>query len=164
MINDAGLQLVKSFEGLRLSVYNDQAGRQTVGWGHLILPGEHFTTITEREAENLLRKDLAIAERAIQAMTLFPITAPEHANRYAALTSFVFNVGRDAYRGSTVRAKVNRNQYDQAADHLLDWCKITQPKTGLKVVSQGLLNRRRAERELFLRPVNITSEITNVKG
>lgn len=155
-VNSATINLIKEFEGLSLTPYKDQAGKLTIGWGHLILPGERFTSITEREAENLLRKDLSVAELAVRAMThhSINITAPEHANRFGALVSFAFNVGRDAYRHSTLRAKVNAKDYEEAARQFLRWVYVTDPVTGQKVVSRGLQRRRKAEAALFMRPVD----------
>lgn len=54
--NEAGLSLIKSFGGLKLTKYRDTAGKLTIGYGHLILPNEHFDNlITLQEADLLLR-------------------------------------------------------------------------------------------------------------
>lgn len=50
-INDAGRKLIIEFEGLRLEPYRDSAGYWTIGIGHLVRPGEHFTKITAEQAE-----------------------------------------------------------------------------------------------------------------
>ncbi|CAK0780159.1 lysozyme [Gammaproteobacteria bacterium] len=66
-ISQAGINLVKEYEGLRLRVYRDAAGLPTVGYGHLIKPGENFTAgITEKQAELMLVADLAAAEEAVR--------------------------------------------------------------------------------------------------
>jgi lysozyme len=149
MINAAGVHLIKEFEGISLTPYKDQAGKLTVGIGHLVQPYERFTEITEQQAETILLKDLSEAERAVQALTLYDITAPEHANRYAALVSFVFNLGRNAYRGSTLRAHVNARKFAEAADEFPRWRYVTVD--GKKIESKGLLRRRMAEKALFIK-------------
>ena len=61
-INEAGLKLVKQFEGLRLQAYRCPAGVWTIGYGHTLkaFPGE---VITEQQAEALLLEDLEDAEK-----------------------------------------------------------------------------------------------------
>src|SRR5690606_33864855 len=62
MVDARGLTLLKEFEGLRLEPYHDVGGKLTIGYGHLIKPGEFYTAISEQEAEALLREDLKVAE------------------------------------------------------------------------------------------------------
>ena len=64
-ISDAGIGLIRQFEGLSLSVYSDSAGYNSIGIGHKIQPGEMFTTITEDQASDLLAKDLTHTESMI---------------------------------------------------------------------------------------------------
>ncbi|WP_143338873.1 glycoside hydrolase family protein, partial [Cronobacter sakazakii] len=48
-----GVELIKSFEGLRLDKYQDAIGKWTIGYGHLILPNENFPrSLTLQEAED----------------------------------------------------------------------------------------------------------------
>nr|WP_242389724.1 lysozyme [Kosakonia cowanii] len=67
---DAGVALIKSFEGLRLEKYRDAVGKWTIGYGHLILPNENFPRpITEAEADALLRCCARICRQASAACT-----------------------------------------------------------------------------------------------
>lgn len=70
-------------------------------------------------------------------------------NQWAALTSFAYNVGLSACLGSTLVRLVNEGELDKAADQFLLWDKSKGQ------VIQGLLNRRKAERTLFLGNANV---------
>src|SRR5438270_11416483 len=67
-INEAGLAMIKSFEGLRLDAYRDPVGIWTIGYGHTlgVQPG---MTLTEPQATDFLRQDLAAAESSVGAVT-----------------------------------------------------------------------------------------------
>ena len=72
-ITQLSLDLIKRFEGFSPVVYPCAAGRPTVDYGHLIRKGEHFDSMTEEEAEVLLRQDVAIAERAVLWLINVPL-------------------------------------------------------------------------------------------
>lgn len=65
-ISEEGKQLIRDFEGLRLSAYRDAVGVLTIGYGHTrgVRPGQ---TITRAEAEKLLSADLEPIERQLTA-------------------------------------------------------------------------------------------------
>jgi lysozyme len=142
-INQAGLQLIKNFEGLRLKVYLDAVGKPTIGYGHLIRPGESFTTITKEQAEALLVNDLMRTENGVAALIKIPIND----NQYAALVSFAFNVGVANLKASTLLKKVNNADSAGAAKEWVKWC-----HAGGQMLP-GLLRRREAELALFNTPV-----------
>lgn len=101
--SENGLNLIKQSEQLRLKPYLCPAKDWTVGWGHRIQEGEHFTEITEQEAEELLRKDAAIAENCIHRSVKVPLTQ----NQFDALVSFIYNVGCFAFLHSTMLKELN---------------------------------------------------------
>lgn len=138
--NQKGVDLIKGFEGLRLSPYKDPVGLLTVGYGHLVKTGEHFGTLTEAEAETLLRADLHEAESAVERLVKAPLTD----NQFAALVSFTFNCGGGNLGKSTLLKKLNAKDYAGASFEFLKW-----NKAGGRVLA-GLVRRRRAEMELFL--------------
>ncbi|WP_113632109.1 lysozyme [Pectobacterium peruviense] len=143
-INEAGLNLIKSFEGLRLTKYLDTAGRWTIGYGHLILPNENFDNgITSQEAESLLRQDLKTAENGVQKHVKVDLNG----NQFGALTSFTYNLGVENLAESTLLRLLNQGNYSAAADQFPRW-----DKDGEQVV-EGLLRRRKAEEALFLQAV-----------
>lgn len=143
-INNNGTNLIKKFEGLKLNAYICPAGVPTIGYGHT-KDVELGMEITEEEADELLREDLEWACKAVDELVTAPITA----NQFAALVSFVFNVGKTNFKMSTLLKRLNEGHVQIAADELLRWNKITVK--GKKVVSNGLARRRKAERELFLK-------------
>ena len=67
--SQAGLNLIEEFEGIRNLPYLDVAGKPTIGYGHLIKPGEDFSAgITEAQAQDLLQADVETAENAVNAL------------------------------------------------------------------------------------------------
>lgn len=133
-INDAGLKLIESFEGLRLTSYQDSVGVWTIGYGHTkgVAKGQ---TITQAQAEAFLQQDLAVAEAAVNGHGL---TLTD--NQFAALVSFTFNLG-----GGNL-AKLLKNGLAAVPDRipLFD-------HAGGKALA-GLTRRRAAERALYLTP------------
>ena len=120
------IKLLKKFEqgprgGFASEVYQCSSGENTIGYGHVVLPNENFTTITEEEAEELLRKDIAIAEDAINRYVKVPLTQ----NRFDALVSFVFNVGVKAFKSSTLLKKLNQGLYDEIDEELAKWVYVS---------------------------------------
>ena len=140
-ISDAGLALIRSFEGLRLNAYDDVAGKQTIGYGHLIKSGETFDGgITQEDAESLLESDVSTTEKCVTSLVRAAIAQ----NEFDALVCFAYNLGCRALQNSTLLRRVNVDDMEGAAEQFLRW-----DMAGGKVV-QGLTNRRIAERALFL--------------
>ncbi|MCB2097226.1 MAG: glycoside hydrolase family protein [Parvularculaceae bacterium] len=146
-ISEAGIDLIKRFEGLELESYQDIAGVWTIGYGHTETAGPN-QKINEREAEELLRRDIAPRERAVEQLAGVSLNQ----NEFDALVSFVFNVGAGAFKNSTARKRLNRNDRLGAAEALTWWNKATVG--GVLREVRGLTRRRAAERALFLTPVN----------
>lgn len=146
-ISEVGIELIKRFEGLELESYQDIAGVWTIGYGHTETAGPN-QKINTREAEELLRRDLAPRERAVGEL----VGVPLNQNEFDALVSFVFNVGAGAFKTSTARKRLNRNDRLGAAEALTWWNKATIG--GVLREVRGLTRRRASERALFLTPVN----------
>jgi lysozyme len=161
-INDAGLELVKSFEGIpdgdpttvNIDPYLDPIGIWTIGWGHAIRVGADYLRgkenrkaamdlypggITQEQAELLLRGDLMDACRDVESLVDVSLTD----NQFGALVSFTFNLGRGSLARSTLLTKLNAGDYSGAASEFPKW-----NKAGGKVL-KGLVERRAAEAELF---------------
>ena len=139
-ISDEGLGLIKKFEGLRLDVYDDVAGKPTIGYGHLIKPGETFDRITEDQADSLL---LADVQTTVKCVTNLVRTAVSQ-NEFDALVCFAYNLGCRALQNSTLLRLINVGDMEGAAEQFLRW----DMAGGMPV--QGLTNRRIAERAVFL--------------
>jgi lysozyme len=137
--SDNGLALTKSFEGLRLTAYQDCGGVWTIGYGHTGTDVHAGLTITEAEAEALLRADVAEAVTCVNRAVNVPITQ----NQFDALVDFCFNCGRGSLLQSTLLRKVNIGDFAGAAEQFALW-----DHAGGKVV-EGLVKRRTAEAELF---------------
>ncbi len=140
-INQDGLNLIKSFEGLYLDAYIDPVGIPTIGYGH-IKDVEVGMTITEAQAEEFLRQDLADAEVAVSS-DIVQVSLNE--NQFSALVSFTFNVGSQAFADSTLLRHLNQGEFQGAADQFTVWNK---GDGGQEL--PGLTRRRNAERALFL--------------
>ena len=141
-----GVAFVASEEGFVDHPYTDFAGVWTIGYGHAIRSGESFPAhITEDDARDLLRRDLAIAEEAVSRLVVVSLTQ----GQFDALVSFTFNLGTEALRGSSVLRLLNDGDAAGAAAAFELWCKARDPKTGELKVSPVLLRRRRRERALF---------------
>lgn len=142
-ISNNGIAFIKREEGERLLAYPDSVGVWTIGVGHTgTVDGKPIAkgmTITPAQSTNLLLSDLAWAESAIGSNVKVPLTQ----NQYDALCSFVFNVGRNAFTGSTLLKKLNAKDYAGAADQFLQWKRAGQ-------FADLLLPRRKRERELFI--------------
>ena len=150
-LSEDGEKLIKDFEGLRLIAYRDTAGVWTIGYGSTryhdgkqVKPGD--TLANEAQADALFRNTLAQYEDAVNAYVKVPITQQQ----YDALVSFTYNEGTGALHGSTLLRLLNEKDYTGAAKQFVVWDKITDPKSGLKVVSETLLARRQKESKLFL--------------
>jgi lysozyme len=143
-INDAGLALIERSEGCELTAYQDVAGIWTIGYGHIggVGPG---MTITQDQAADFLRQDLASAEEFVSVATGAVATAD---NQFAAMVSLCFNIGSGNFRTSSVLKFHLAGSVGAAADAFLLWDKAHVD--GVLQVVAGLLARRQAERALYL--------------
>lgn len=134
------INLIKDFEGFSAKVYKDTAGLPTIGYGHLIKAGESFPNgITKSQAEALLSSDMKTAISAVDRL----VTVSLNANQKAALVSLVFNIGAQNFTTSTLRRKLNSG--DKTAYLEFDRWVYSGGK-----VTQGLVNRRAKEKQLFV--------------
>jgi lysozyme len=143
-INPAGLDLVKSSEGLRLQAYQDTGGIWTIGYGHTlgVSPG---MVITEAQATDFLRQDLAAAEGFVREVTADVATSD---GQFSAMVSLTFNIGAGGFKRSTVLRMHRQGNYPAAGNAFLLWDK--GHVDGQLVVLKGLLRRRNDERFLYL--------------
>lgn len=102
------IDLIKYFESFSAEPYLCPANYLTIGYGHRILPNENFEKITEEEAEIILKKDMIFAEKAINEFVEVELSQ----NQFDALVSFVFNVGVEAFKNSTLLRSLNGKKSD----------------------------------------------------
>jgi len=164
-ISEKGEHLMHFFEGYRNKPYRCSAAIWTVGWGHAMyadqlnlpnvrkegytglirsdyqLKGEDARVWSKDELVNLFKVDINTFERGV--LRLSP-TLASHQSKFDAVVSFAYNAGLGNYQRSTIRMKVNRGDWDGAAEAFMSWV-----RAGGKEVS-GLVKRRKAEVALFL--------------
>ena len=132
-----GINLIKQFEGVRLTAYKCPAGVYTIGYGHT-RGVKRGMRITEEEASAYLTADLLNSEKAVER---YDRVYHWNQNAYDALVSFTFNCGAANLRSLLRNGRRNRSQIA-----------ATLPlyrKAGGKVL-KGLERRRAAEKALFL--------------
>lgn len=152
MINEAGIKLIKEFEGLRLTAYQCPAGVWTIGYGHTqgVTPGQ---TISAALAESMLRTDVVTYASAVVMLC----TERPNENQMAAMTSLAYNIGIGAFTKSSVLRLHNAGKFAEAASAFSMW-----NKAGGKVRA-GLTRRRAAEMALYLTPVANEKQTTRAR-
>ena len=133
-----GIALIKELEGLRLKAYKCPGGVWTIGYGHTagVQPG---MLITEAQAEQFLKEDLLVFEKAVNTQIL-----SINQNQFDALVSFTYNVGTGNFSNSTLLRKVRVNPQDNSImDEFLRWV-FSKGR-----VLPGLQRRRLAEMKLY---------------
>ncbi len=140
-INQAGLDIIKEFEGLKLKAYKCPADVWTIGYGHTGDEVVEGMEIDEEMAESLLLDDVEEAQEGVSQLVKYPHL---NENQFSALVSFAYNVGLENLRISLLLRCLNLGNPKDAAEQFLRW-----NKAGGKVLA-GLTRRRQAERKLFL--------------
>ena len=147
-----GINLIKRHEVLVTHSYLCPANKLTVGYGHCGEDVKQGMVITEKEAEQLLKKDLRKFESKLN-YSLEHDNVNLNQNQFDACISFIFNLGFSAFIFSTLYKKLKAGDYAGASNEFPKWIYITKtdPKTGerFKVKLKGLETRRKAEQELF---------------
>ena len=153
-MSDAGINFLKSIEGLRLRPYDDQTGERiyewckgaTIGYGHLISLEEWpwlCNGVLQHVADLMFEDDLAPFEDLVSRHLLTPVQP----HQFDALVIFAYNIGAPRFAASSV-AKLLRDPrahtpYPSLEEAWRAWNK-SQGK-----INQGLINRRAAEWRLF---------------
>jgi lysozyme len=148
-VSDAGLKLIKSFEGCEkkagrghFRAYVDPVGIPTIGWGHTNATGRQFdlTAVwTQAECDDALREDLEKFEAGVRNLVRVELEPFQ----FDALVSFAYNCGIGNLKSSTLLRKVNKGDFAGAASEFGKW-----NKAGGRVLP-GLTRRRAAEATLF---------------
>lgn len=141
-VTNQGLDLIKHFEGFSPTIYICPGGWPTIGFGHIVhdQERERFAGgISANEAEDLLRRDVCVAERAVLRLIRVPLTD----GQFDALSSFAFNLGSGTLQRSTLRRKVNREEHTAVPAEFRRWVWAGGRKL------KGLVRRREAEANLY---------------
>lgn len=150
------ISLIKQYEGLKLTSYQDTGGVWTIGYGTTSINGvpvQPGQTITEAQANEYLTSHLTTSvSPIINSKTKAPITQ----SMYDALCCFTYNLGSGNFSKSTLLKELNAGKYNDAATMFSDWTKDDG------VVLPGLVRRRGSEKDLFLKNgvPNVSGELT----
>lgn len=132
--------IIKEFEGLKLSPYICPSGYKTIGYGHKIGHDTDISSITIDQAEDYLKEDIARAKTAINRLVNTQLDDAQ----LAALISFTYNLGAGALQRSTLRQKINYGApFDEVRSEFARWV-----YAGGRIL-KGLVYRRAAEASLF---------------
>jgi lysozyme len=139
-----GKNLIKMYEGFSAFPYLCPAGVLTIGFGTTKINGNPVNSghkVTVDEANVLLEQDLKRFEDSINFLVKVELTQTQ----FDALVSFVYNLGAENFKKSTLLKKINAKDFLGAAEEFSRWNKAKGK------VLPGLTRRRTAEKELFLR-------------
>jgi len=150
-VSRAGVELIKSFEGLRSVAARLPDGRWTLGYGHTFSAREG-AKVTQEDADALLRFDLLPVVDAINNFVLVPLNQ----NQFDSLVSFCFNIGVENFGQSTVLKRINEGRLAEAALAMDSW--RSAEFNGQTYVLAPLIRRRAAEKDLFQTPDEISHQ------
>jgi len=157
ILSDNGRKALIASEGYREHVYHDSAGYPTIGIGHKMRPSELSSGkiiidsvrvgwrygLTRTQVYALLEQDIEKFEYTIDTYTNVELNQ----DQFDCLVNFTFNVGRGAYRNSTLLRLLNQGKYEEVPKQLRRW------KYAGGKVDKGLVNRRKREVRLWLKPM-----------
>ena len=143
-VSAKGIDLICSFEGLRLTAYDDGVGVWTIGFGTIKYPNgvrvKRGDTCTLEQAKSYMKYDLIEFEHTVNSLVKVLLNQ----NQFDALVSLTYNIGSGAFKSSTLLKKLNLSDYKGAAEQFDVWVNAGGKRM------QGLANRRAKEKSLFL--------------
>lgn len=146
-INQSGLELIKCFEGFRSKAYLDAVHIPTIGYGATHYEDGTKVTLNDPEITQerglQLLKNLLNTEFCSKVERLIKVQVTD--NQFSAIVSFAYNVGIGNFQQSTLLRCLNAKNYNDAAEEFKRWNKAGG------IVLPGLVKRRQAEKELFLK-------------
>ena len=143
-----GLAHIRKREAFVGRTYDDGIGNRTIGYGHMLRPGESFSGgLTEAQAESLFAKDV---ERIVSPV-LDRIQVPLTQNQIDAIGSFVYNVGPGNFLRS-ILPKLNLGNHDGVVASMFKYITGRNQRTGQRITLRGLLKRRQEEIALYRTP------------
>lgn len=140
-LSDKGAQALKGEEGLRLTAYADSNGYMTIGYGHRVFDSK-ITCVTMEQAQAFFREDTA---RVVNELNSLPDNVSLTQDQVDALVSFIFNIGINAWRGSTARRDLVNGHIEAVPTEMMHWVHNSFGHTVL-----GLVARRNREAKRFI--------------
>lgn len=138
-VSEKGINLIKKYEGCRLTAYKCPAGILTIGYGHTGSDVHVGMTITQEKADALLKIDLMIHCNNVEKLVKVPLTQ----NQFDALVSLEYNIGYGQFKNSTLLRLLNQGKYKEASEQFKVW------RLGGGKVLPGLVKRRAEEALIF---------------
>ena len=140
-ISERGLNLIKSYEGCRLTAYKCPSNKWTIGWGHT--NGVHQgMVITQAQADQFLFEDV---QRFVNAVNQYQSRFNFNQAEFDSLTSFTYNCGE----GSLAAVMSCCNTKKEIAEE----CKLYNKSSAGQILA-GLVRRREEEYKLFMSESN----------
>lgn len=144
--NAAAIKLITSFEGCKLTAYQDSVGIWTIGYGNTMYSNgvsvKKGDTITKEQAITLFSTILSRFESGVDKLVRTDVTE----NQFGALVSFAYNLGIGTLQRSDMLKKVIKNAKDETIRN--EFMRFT--KAGGKEL-KGLVRRRQAEADLYFK-------------
>jgi lysozyme len=144
-LNARGYDLIKQYEGYSDRPYLCPAGIPTIGFGNTYYPNGTKVKLTDKQITREYANEMLqfVADNFAKEVSK-SIKSIISQNQLNALTSFAYNLGMTNFKNSTLLKKVNANPNDPTIkEEFLKW-----NKSNGKIL-QGLINRRRAESNLY---------------
>ena len=141
-MNKILFELIKNFEGCKLTSYQDQGGKWTIGYGCIGYGIEKGTVWSQDRADRELIARMQDAEQSI--FKISPIMDSQNESKQAAIADFIYNCGSNAYRNSHLKISIDQGHWQEAASQLMQWNHIKVKE------SKWLTRRRAAERSLLI--------------
>lgn len=142
-VSQAGIDLIKQFEGCKLTAYRDTGGVLTIGWGHTSAAGspevKEGMTISQEGADSILATDVNKFSEGVAKLIKVSVSQKQ----FDALVSFAYNVGIGQFSSSTLLKKLNSGDYEAVPTQLMRWTKDNGTELS------GLVRRRHAEAALW---------------
>lgn len=147
-ISEKGYSIIREFEGFKNKAYKDTGGVWTIAFGTIKYPNgvavKQGDSCTIEQANEWLKSDCKWVDSCLDKH----ISVAVSQNQFDALASLVYNIGETAFIKSTLLSRLNAGEYILAAENFDRWVF----DNGKKI--QGLVNRRKKEKELFLSAVD----------
>ena len=147
-ISAKGIELIKKYEGYSAKAYLDSVGVWTIGYGTIKMKGvpvKKGDKCTKAQADEWLMDE--VKESIVPHINRL-VKVPLTQDMFDVLCSFVYNLGWPNLERSTLLKVLNSGDYAGAGDQLLRWNKGNV--NGVMVAIDGLTNRRKNEREIFV--------------
>ena len=143
------MDLIRKYEGCKLTAYLCSAGKWTVGWGTTYHPEkkrpvQEGDTVTQKQANEWLQR--FVDKLAMEVVGLTKGVGTQ--GQLDALLSFTYNFGSTKLATSSLLKFHRAGNINLASEEFKKWNKVM--KNGVLVPEAGLIARREAERKMYV--------------